>query len=100
MVGSDCYTAPEVFRNKGYDYKADVFGIGIVTFTLYPLIHLPYCIDSVVIIHIVALQGSAFAKMVFYWKIPIGRISRPMQRTSWPCFFRQIQRSGPLPRSV
>ena len=26
--------APEVYRRKGYDYKVDIFSIGVVTFTL------------------------------------------------------------------
>lgn len=34
MVGSDYYTAPEVYGRRGYDYKVDIFSIGIVTFIL------------------------------------------------------------------
>ena len=34
MVGSDYYTAPEVYIRRGYDYKVDIFSIGIVTFIL------------------------------------------------------------------
>ncbi|KAK8801392.1 hypothetical protein WA171_004536 [Blastocystis sp. BT1] len=42
MVGSDYYTAPEVYRRRGYDYKVDIFSIGIVTFTLLCGYN-PYC---------------------------------------------------------
>ena len=42
MVGSDYYTAPEVCRRRGYDYKVDIFSIGIVTFTL-----LGYCYSMI-----------------------------------------------------
>ena len=63
MVGSDYYTAPEVFRLKGYDYKADVFGVGIVTFTLYLSLNQRVdVVDSVVIIRIVVLLAPAFEK--------------------------------------
>lgn len=63
MVGSDYYTAPEVFRLKGYDYKADVFGVGIVTFTLYlSLNQRVNVVDSVVIIRTVVLLVPAFEK--------------------------------------
>lgn len=82
MVGSDYYTAPEVFRLKGYDYKADVFGVGIVTFTLYlSLNQRANVVDSVVIIRTVALLAPAFEKKDCCWKIRIGRIFRPPRRT-------------------
>ena len=63
MVGSDYYTAPEVFRLKGYDYKADVCGVGIVTFTLYLSLNRRVDgVDSVVIIRTVVLLAPAFEK--------------------------------------
>ena len=34
LVGSDYYTAPEVYHSRGYDYKVDIFSIGVVTFIL------------------------------------------------------------------
>ncbi|KAK8827566.1 hypothetical protein WA577_007113 [Blastocystis sp. JDR] len=42
MVGSDYYTAPEVYRRKGYDYKVDIFSVGVVTFILLCGYN-PYC---------------------------------------------------------
>ena len=80
MVGSDYYTAPEVFRHKGYDYKADVFGVGIVTFTLYLSEAEASLVDSVAIIRIVGLLESAFAKKGFCWKTRTGLIFRPPRR--------------------
>lgn len=32
--GSPSYIAPEILRNKTYDFKADIFGLGSIMFNL------------------------------------------------------------------
>jgi NIMA (never in mitosis gene a)-related kinase len=41
QIGTPYYLAPEIWENKAYDYKCDIFSLGIVTYEMASL-RLPY----------------------------------------------------------
>lgn len=52
LVGTPCYLSPEIIENKSYNFKSDVYSLGVLLYEMCALKH-PFKADS---IHALAMQ--------------------------------------------